>query len=191
VEIAVNRDTARLKLFVNGEPEGEFADPIADVPDGSGIALTFNTPNGGTQEIRGIEIVEYNDSRRRHRAEERGDPASDSLISIEDDRWSGRLLEIRNTEKGAVFVFKSDFQDQPIEIPEADVSTVFFAAADAGVSKTPLPFVLRLAGEGALGVASCQFNGESASAVHPLLGPLTLRRGGIVAMERNKPAPEP
>jgi hypothetical protein len=191
VEIMVNRDASRMKLFLNGEPEGEFADPIADVPDGSGIALACNTPNGGSQEIRDIEIMEYDDSRRRHRAEERGNPGSDSLISIEDDRWSGRLLEIRNTTKGVVFVFKADFQEQPIEIPEADVSTVFFTAGNPKTdAQAPLPFVLRLPGEGSLSVASCQFTGESAAAVHPLLGPLAFRRGGIVAMERIKPATE-
>lgn len=192
VEIHVNRDSARLELFINGEPEGEFADPIADIPSGSGIMLTFHTANGGAQEIRNIEILEYDDTRSRHRAEDRGDPRSDSLISREDDRWSGRLLGIRNTVEGAIFRFKTGFQDEPIEIPEADVSTVFLAENEAIKSdQATHPYVLRLPGDGALRVSTCQFSGDIASAVHPLLGPLTFRRGGITAMERISPAPEP
>lgn len=192
VEIRVNRDNARLQLHLNGEPEGDFADPIADIPSGSGIMLTCHTPNGGSQEIRNIEVLEFDDTRRRHRAEDRGDPKSDSLISREDDRWSGRLIGIRNTAEGALFRFKIGSQEEPIEISEADVSTVFLAENDeASIDHAAHPFVLRLPGDGALRVSSCQFSGDSASAVHSLLGPLTFRRGGITAMERIPPAPEP
>lgn len=190
VELRVNRDAARMQLLLNGEPEGDFPDPIDNVPTGAGITLVCNTPAGRSQEIRDIEVLEFDDSRRRHRSEDRGDPDHDSLISREDDRWSGRLVEVRNTPKGAVFLFKTAFQEQPMEIPEAEVSTVFFATGKAKAEdKTPHPFVLRLAGEGSLRVASCQFDGDSASAVHPLLGPLKFRREGIVAMERNSPTP--
>jgi hypothetical protein len=184
VTIMVNRDTGRLQLMLNGETEGEFADPIPNVPDGSGISLACNTPNNEVQEIREIEILEYDDSRRRHRSEDRGDLANDSLISREDDRWTGRLIEIRNTKDGVRFFFKTGFQEKPVEIPEADVSTVFLSGQSATADHKRLPFVLRLPGEGSLAVSSCEFTGESASAVHPLLGPLTLRRGGILSIER-------
>jgi hypothetical protein len=186
VTIKVNRDTARLKLLLNGESEGEFADPIANVPDGSGITLASNTPNNGVQEIREIEILEYDDSRSRHHSEDRGDASSDSLISREDDRWTGRLIEIRNAKDGARFVFKTDFQENPVEIPAADVSTVFLSGGKSTTADGKrLPFVLRLPGDGSLEVSSCGFTGESASAVHPLLGPLTFRRGGILSIERS------
>jgi hypothetical protein len=189
VTIMVNRDTARLQFMLNGENEGEFADPIPNVPDGSGIRLTCNTPNNGVQEIRDIEILEYDDSRKRHRSEERGDPANDSLISREDDRWTGHLLEIRNTKDGARFVFKTNFQEKSVEIPAVDVSTVFLSGKfPEKADGKRLPFVLRLPGDGSLGVSSCEFTGDSASAVHPLLGPLTFRRGGILSIERSPSA---
>ena len=196
VEIQVDRTGSRLQLFLNGEPEGVFIDPVRPMPVGQGITLTSTAASGSTQEISAIEILELDDSRGRNRGEERGDPKQDSLISREDDRWGGRLIEIGKTGDGAVFRFKSDFQKDPLEIPEADVSTVFFAARDGGVPDDKAhPFVLRLRGEGALRVASCQFSEEAVSATHPLLGPLTFRREGIVALERTdlKPrsAPEP
>lgn len=180
--IMVNRDMARLKLMINGESMGEFADPIADVPDGSGIA--FQSTVSSVQEVRDIEILEYDDSHKRHRSAERGDPAQDRLISREDDRWTGRLIGIRNTKDGAHFVFKTGFSDSPVEIPAADVSTVFLSGDTSQTTEPKRPtFVLRLPGEGSLGISSWVFTGDSATAVHPVLGPLTFRRSGIQSIE--------
>jgi hypothetical protein len=195
VEIRADRKGSRMRLFLNGEPEGEFFDPIAPVPSGSAITFVCNTQTGNPHEISNISILELDDSSIRHRAEDRGDPKNDSLISREDDRWGGRLMEIRKTEEGAIFRFKSDFQNDLVEIPEDVVSTVFFAGEAGG--ETPEdpehPFMLRLRGEGSLRLASCLFTEDSVSAVHPLLGPLNLRRDGVLSMERieSKPAPAP
>ena len=192
VELRVDRKGARLQLFLNGEPEGEFIDPVAAVPDGSGITLVCSPPNGSTQEIRELEILELNDSRGRHHSEERGDPQADSLISREDDRWGGHLMDIRQTGDGQVVRFKSGVQNDLLEIPAADVSTLFFATKDDHPpAAQPLPLVLRLRWNGAMRVASCQFRDDVVAAVHPLLGPLNLRREGIVAMERMAPKPIP
>lgn len=192
VEIRVDRKGARLHLFINGEPEGAYADPISPVPDGSGITLVCNAPGGSTQEISAIVVSEFDDSRVRHQAEERGDPETDSLISREDDRWGGRLLNLRMTGDGPIFRFKSDFQDAPQEIPAAEVSTVFFAAKNRPAKEeAEAPFVLKLPGDGSLKVSACHFTGEKVIATHPLLGRLELRRDGILSMERTNPNPEP
>jgi hypothetical protein len=186
VEIRVNRDNARMELLLNGESEGQFADPIPSIPSGTGISLVSNTPDGSTQEIRDIVVLEDDDSRPRHLAEDRGNADSDSLISREDDRWSGKLIAARPTEDGLVFLFKTTFQDTPMEIPARDVSTVFLASSPAAkpTAENKQPFVLRLHGDGALAVTSCRFSSEGISADHPLLGPLKLRPGSISAIER-------
>lgn len=191
VELRVDRKAARLQLLLNGEPEGEFIDPIPAVPDGSGISLVCNPPNGTSQEIRGLEILELDDARDRHHAEERGDPQTDSLISREDDRWGGHLMDIRQTGDGPVFRFTSGARNDLLEIPAADVSTVFFATMAAPPPElAPHPFVLRLRGDGTMRVASCQFRDDVVAATHPLLGPLNLRRDGVVSMERLAPQPK-
>ena len=209
VELRVDRKGSRLHLVLNDETEGDFIDPIPAVPDGTGITLASNAQNGSAQEFTDIEILEFDDARVRHRAEDRGDPKTDSLISREEDRWSGRLLEIRHADDGPLFRFKSDFQQDPLEIQAADVSTVFFAGSGgkagkihkedqedrAPAAQQDHPLVLRLCGEGSLRVASCLFTADKVTAVHPLLGPLSLRRDDIVAMERTdstaKTAAEP
>lgn len=191
VEVRVDRDGSRMHLFIDDEPEGVFVDPIQPVPAGSGITLVCNGPNGSSQEIRGIEVLAFDDSRGRHRSEERGDPKNDSLISREEDRWGGRLLDIRKSQEGVMFRFKSDFQDEALEIPEADVSTVLFATQDTQpVDEKAHPFLLKLRGDGSLRVSSCRFTDATVSAIHPLLGPLELRREGIVAMERAEAKPK-
>ncbi len=198
VEIRVNRNTSRLQLFLNGEPEGEFDDPFSPAPNGTGIALVSNTPNGTsiTQEIHNIEILEYDDSRIRHHAEERGDPKTDSLISTEDDRWSGHLTKISKAPEKSVFHFDSDIQTDPLEIPEADVSTVFLASEkDEKTVDEATRLVLNLRGDGSLRVKSCRFTDNVAFADHPLLGMLELRRDDIISIvrtqpEKPKPAPE-
>lgn len=188
LEIRVDRNASRVHLLINGEPEGAGVDPSGSAPSGNGIMLVNAAPPGGTQEISRIEVSELDNSRTRHRSEDRGDVSMDSLISRDDDRWGGQLLSIRKAQDSAVFRFKSDFQEAPLELLEADVSTIFFAGeAAAPASQEPEhAFVLRLQGEGALQVTSCHFSAEGITAQHPLLGPLTIKRSGVAALERVK-----
>jgi hypothetical protein len=182
VEVHVSRSTSRLKLFLNGEPEDEGEDHLASIPKGGGIAIVSNASTGNIQRVRDIRILELDDSRTRHGAEDRGDGKQDSLISRDDDRWGGALTEIRPAASGPVFVFKSDFQNEPLEIPETDVSTVFFAkpAGEAGAAPA---YRLRLRDGGSLAVSSCRFDGDAVTASHPLLGELRLARSGLLAFE--------
>ncbi len=191
VEIRVNRKTSRIHLLLNGEPEGAGVDPVADAPQGNGVILINNSPAGPVQEICGIEILELDDAGTRHRTEERGDAKTDSLISRDEDRWGGRLIGIRKGPDGAVFSFKSDFQEEPLALVEADVSTVFFAKSAWTDASAPVhQFVLRLRGEGSLRVSSCEFSVDDVSARHPLLGPLRIRRAGVSGLERLNTNPE-
>ena len=117
------------------------------------------------------------------------------MISRDEDRWGGRLLGIRKSDEaevGSVFQFKSDFQDEALEIPENEVSTVFFSGREeVKPGEAEHPFVLRLRGDGFLRLASCRFTEDAVAAVHPLLGPLNFRRDGVIAMERIEPKPKP
>ncbi len=196
VEIQVDRRAGKLWLFLNGELEGEFVDPIPSVPGGSGVTLVCNTPNDGTQEIHDFQVLRLaDDAHRRHRAEERGDLGQDHLFSRDDDRWGGRLLGMAEREDGRVFRFMSDFQDSPMEVPESEVATLFFAEsgeggdgpADDGEDAGPAGgggWVLRLQGGGVLQVERCEFGETEVFAEHPLLGELRFGRDGVAMLER-------
>ncbi len=190
VEIRVDRKTSRLHLMLNGESEGAGVDPVGKPPVGNGVSFVTTSPTGTTQEIRGIEISEFDNTRVRHRAEDRGDLKTDSLISRDDDRWGGRLTRIQKGADGPVFFFKSDFQEAPLELSEAVVSTIFFASpGPAPAPERVHPFALRLRGEGSLRVESCTFAEDSVTARHPLLGDLKISRTGVAALERLEPEP--
>lgn len=191
VEIRVDRKASRLHLLLNGQPEGAGVDPVGEPPQGNGVVIINNSPVGPVQEICGIEMLELDNAGTRHRTEERGDAKTDSLISRDEDRWGGRLIGIRKGPEGAIFSFKSDFQEEPLELAEADVSTVFFAKAAQTDAPAPVhQFVLRLRGEGSLRLSSCVFSAEDVSARHPLLGPLKIRRAGVSGLERLESKPE-
>lgn len=196
VELRVDRQAARMQVLLNGESEGEFADPVPSLPAGSGIALACNAQNGGQQEISGIQVLEFTDSRKRHHAEERGDSKSDCMISREDDRWAGSLTDLQLLDGVPVFRFKSDSQKDLLEMPLTDISTVFFAAKPmAKPDLTLQSFTLRLRDDGLLHVSSCLFTEDSVSVIHPMLGRMNINRAGIVSMERtkthSKTAPKP
>jgi hypothetical protein len=189
IEIRVDRKSSRLHLLLNGEPESAGIDPLPEAPTGGGISLVSNSSTGNEIVIRDIEITELDDAAVRHRTEDRGNPKMDSLISREDDRWGGLLTAIRKDVDGLVFAFKSDFQDEPLELLESDVSTVFFAGDERSDDQNQgNPFVLRLQENGLLRVSSCSFTETHVTAAHPLLGPLTIRRVGVTALERYAPA---
>lgn len=191
VEIRVDRKTSRIHLFLNGDPETPVVDPVPTAPKGGGVSLVNSAPPGSSHSIRDIEIAEFDNARARHRAEDRGDAGSDSLITRDEERLSGRLTGIRKGPEGLTFTFGSAFQEAPLEIGESDVSTVFLAtpAKPAGDVQTH-PFALRLRGEGFLQVASCGFSETEVTAAHPLLGGLRIRRAGVAALERRDAKPQ-
>lgn len=194
IEIRVNRKTSKLEVFLNGEPDGEAVDPLEGTPSGTGLMFICNQQNGQRQEISAIGVTELEDSSIRHRSEERGDPKQDSLISREDERWGGSLLEIRGNRENPLFRLKSEFQNDPLEIPASDVSTVFFAARKDGAPKPPdCAYLLRLKDKGELSVSTCRFDAENVTATHPLLGPVTIKRSGVTSLQRTdaKNPPEP
>ena len=184
VELRVNRKTNRIQLLLNEVEEDIIPDPIAKAPIGGGVVFEAHPTRDSPLRIQNIEVLEDDDARTRHRRENRGDGKNDSLISTEDDRWSGSLTRIRKTESGAVFTFASDFQKEALEIPEASVSTVFFKTQEDKEKTVTSPFILRLRGDGSLSLSSCTLGETIASAVHPLLGQLDIHRTGITGLEK-------
>lgn len=196
IQIKVDRKNSRLQLWVNGEPDAAGVDPLPQPPIGNAIAFVNQDGNGNSGELmlKNIKVEDFDDTRKRQLTEQRGPLEMDSLISRDDDRWGGQLLGIRKVAEGLVFSFDSDFQQQPLELLESDVSTLFFAVETAdGGSLQAHPFVLQLHGGGRLQVASCRFTETAVLAKHPLLGELVLARSGIAALEllERQPALEP
>lgn len=192
VEIRVDRKTSRIHLLLNGEPEASGIDPVSSPPTGNGFSFISKSNNGSTQQVQGIELWDFDNSQERHRSENRGDAKSDSIISREDDRWGGRLTGIRQGKEGSILTFKSDFQEEPLELLESDVSTIFFGRAE-DVPSNPVKdtsWVVKLRGGGSLHLTACSFTRSEVKGTHPLLGELEIDRSGVTVLERLQPALE-
>lgn len=185
VDIRVSRSKGQLELLIDGESEGLIMDPLLPLPTGSGVSFSCVTHDQGSQTIRNIEILELNSKRARHLAEERGKADRDSLITIDDDRWSGELISIRPVAGEPHLVFKTSFSESPWEIPQLEISTLFFAQS------TPDPdpklkgrFVLEFQGNGKLSASRCVIEDDSVRITHPLIGPMNLQREAIRLIRR-------
>ncbi len=183
VEIHVNRTTKRIDLFLNGQLESWGLDPGPAAPEGAGIILGINGMNGTTHVIRNLSVHELNNTRIRHRAEDRGNPNKDSLISRDEDRWTGELREIRRNETQADFIFKIPQSDEALVVPFDKVSTVFFRKPADKAGDIPTKYRLQLRGEGLLSVKSCRISEQTITVIHPLLGELQLPKQTILGIE--------
>ena len=186
VEIRVDRSRGLLQLYVDGEMEGRYIHRMADIPSGTGISISCRAASGGSQKIGNIRIHEWDDRADRHRSEDRGDGKSDSLIGRYGERLGGKLTGIRKDGEQSVFLFKSDFQKDVLELPEAEISTLFIGGdGDSGKSQVAEGFALSLRGGGRLTVSSCVFGPGKVTARHPLLGDLQIDRSGITSLVRH------
>ncbi len=185
VEIRVDRSRGLLELSINGELEGRYTDPIQPFPDGTGVSLVSRSSRESGQRIGEIRILEWDDRGDRHRSEERGDGRSDSLIGRFGERFGGKLEGIRNDGAQRVYLFKSDFQKDPLILPEEEVSTVFLGGeAKTSKSDNVGGLILNLRGNGTMRPSSCVLDGETLRVDHPLLGSLEFTRSGIASIER-------
>lgn len=193
VELRVDRKLGLVHLYLDGEYEGRFADPVKTPPSGQGIMFRSNLGGGESQFVDAIEVREWDASSDRHRGEERGDETRDVVITRSSDRGTGRILGLGAGPDGGVIRYQGPHHPDPVDLPVTEVSTLFFARpADAPAAARP-PLVLGLRGRGSLGVSGCTFAGDSIQAKHPLLGDLVLRRDAVASLERPaaRPAAEP
>jgi hypothetical protein len=191
VEIRVDRAGKTLQLLLNDEPEGRFKDPMPKAPAGGGIAFESMAGEGNELNISEIQITDWDLKDDRRPVDDRGDKTKDALIGIESERFSGNLVGTKPGPEGLLYVFKSAFQENAIEVPESQVATIFLTARNEGQAVAPpSPFCLRLLGGGSLRVSACSFSETEVTATHPLLGPLTIQRDKVTAFERVSPEPK-
>ncbi|TAE74127.1 MAG: hypothetical protein EAZ65_06335 [Verrucomicrobia bacterium] len=185
VELRVDRELGIIHLWLNGQYEDRYADPVKSAPRGQGLMFRSNIGGGDRQSIDLIEVREWDAAADRHGQEERGDPKQDVLITRSSDRGACRIIGMTPGPDGGSIRYQSPHHPAPIDIPVSEVSTLFLAR-DPAVSESPRPpLLLGLHGRGSLAVGECSFDGDQVSATHPLLGRLTLRRSAIARLTRH------
>ncbi|MFK7851656.1 MAG: hypothetical protein AB8D78_11825 [Akkermansiaceae bacterium] len=191
VEMRIDREKGIIHLFVDEELQGRYSDPVPNIPDSNGIALRSQVSGETEQNVRNFEILEWDDRGDRHRAESRGDGVEDSMIGRYGERFGGKLISIKDGEGGKVFLFKSDFQEKALQLPEEEVSTVFFKSQnESPVSFNEGGMIIRLQGRGEISADTCTFAADKLTIKHELLGEVDLARSGVTMMERREPSKE-
>lgn len=192
IEVRVNRKIGRVELFLNDRLEGRYTDDNPDIPSGTGIAFSAQATEENKLRISEIEISEWEDRADRHRSEDRGDGKQDALIGRNGERFGGSLVSVTSAASGMVYRFKSNFQEEPLDLPDTEVSSIYFAKAPASKSEKFDGLSLFFQGRGSIQVSKCVFNENTLSVTHPLLGDLQLNRPAVSRLERRmviKPNP--
>lgn len=186
IEVRVNRKGGRLDLYLNDQLEGRYADPYPDLPSGKGIAFSAQASEENKLSISDIEISEWEDRGERHRSEDRGEGKEDAIIGRNGERFGGTLQSITTGDDGKVYRFKSNFQVDPIDLPDSEVSTIYFAKAQDLKSAEFDGMSLFFQGRGIMQASKCIFNENKIIVTHPLLGELQMNRDVVSRMERRK-----
>jgi hypothetical protein len=184
IEVRVNRKGGRLDLYLNDILEGRYADSSPDVPSGTTISFSAQAEDENKFSISEIEVSEWDISGDRFRSEERGNTKEDSVIGRNGERLGGSLLSITNGDKGMLYRFKSNYQEEPKDLPESEVSSIYFATVPDVKFEKLDGLSLFFQGRGSIQVSKCIFNESSLSVTHPLLGEIQLNRTAISRLER-------
>lgn len=187
VEIRVDRTRGLLEIRIDGILKGRFSDTHEPIPAGTCVSLAsiLNKTRDSGQYLRDLTILDWDDRGDRHRSEERGDGKADSLIGRYGERFGGKLESIRAYGVSTVYVFKSDFQKEPLKLPEEEVSTLFFSGQDKpSKSSSTSGLILGLRGQGFMRVVSCVMDADSVKVDHIVLGSLKFSRDGISSLKQ-------
>lgn len=188
IEIRVDRSQRTLQVYLNGEREATARDPEPKPPAGNGLIFRSVASDNQLLSLSEIRVFSWDPSSDRPLDADRGDASKDSLVVTDDEQFSGTLLETRTDPTGLTFLFKSDFQEKPLEIPASAVAIAFFAAAPDALPKAgDTPLRLRLQHGGSLRLSAFTFNGPTVNATHPTLGQIQLDRASIASLERVQP----
>ena len=186
VELRMDRGSGLMMLYLNGQLEGRYTDPVADIPMGREVVFSSQAPGESKQVVSDVEVAEWDERRDRHRSEERGSGESDSLIGRYGERFGGRLMAVKDEGDVQTYVFQSDFQEAAVELPEEEVSVVFFAtkgSEDGGNGEKGYELLLR--GLGEMRVSGCEVGKDVVRVMHPLLGVLEIQRAGVMRIRRS------
>ncbi len=188
VEIHIKRSQRQLELFIDGEPEGRYADPVGKLPQGDLITMICYGNDGSNQQISSFRILAIDNLSSRHLAEGRGDPNADVIISNDDDRIPGRLESITsNGDTNLITFINETIQTEPMQYPQSEVSTVFFAKRSPEVADpfAKVNFNIMMPYQGKLQISGCTMQGDTLSVSHPLLGKLNIGRPFIETITKS------
>lgn len=187
IDLRLDRKLNQVHLYVNGDYEGRFPDPVGQAPSGGIVRFLSGLGDDDMLQIDRIELREWDASADRHRTEERGDSSQDAIILRDGQRGPASIVALHSGANGGDIEYKSPHLPKNERLPASEISTLFFARTRQETVSPP-SMTLELRGRGSLGLASCTFTDEMLHARHPLLGDLRIRRDTVARLERPRSA---
>lgn len=178
-EVRVDRENRVLHLYLNGEKEGSFHDPIDENPEGSGIML-YSLAGGDMKNIiELIEIYEWDAVSQMRRTEGHKDHEQDSIISSTGERFSGVAKCLVDETGEPRILFRSPHADEPFRIPQRRISTLYFRKTPSAKTGSSTAFACDLEGGGNLHLEALRLDSGFLTAKHSLLGEISIQRSAL------------
>ncbi|MCW1913912.1 hypothetical protein OJ996_10020 [Luteolibacter sp. GHJ8] len=187
IELRVDRKLSLVHLYVNGQPEGKYADPMKETPAGQGLMFYSKIAGDEIMTVQDLEIREWDASADRHRSETRGDETKDVVITRTSDRSTGEILGLKDDK----VLYKSPHYPEPVELHTSEISTLFFARKPDQATAKAAPLKLDLRLRASLSIAACEFADDHFKVTHPLLGELEVKREAVARLDRKPVVEEP
>lgn len=180
IELRVDRRSRLIIVYLDGQLEGSYGDPLKTPPGGNKVIFHSNLKEGEGHEVTNIQLKEWDSTGDRHRSEDRGEGDGDALIDYEGQRFSGNLLRTSAKNETQLLLFQSPHFPKALEIPLDRVSTIFLTRPSDSMDQTDL--ILNLSGEGVLSASDCRFENNRVKLEHPLLGSVDIDRKSVRSM---------
>jgi hypothetical protein len=176
-EFRVDRKSQAIHLYIDGrwvKRLMDFSSP--KLPAGSAITLQCMGNNQGPQQVKLLEVFEWDAMTQRHQNEGPGAGKEDSVINIDGERFGGQIRQIIGSGPDAVLLSENAHApDGLIRISLKDVTTIYFVGPDPKV-QADQAMTLQLRTKGLMTLNECRFEGDSLVCQHPLMGELRIDR---------------
>ena len=203
LELRANRKDRSLQLYLDGNELEQGLDP-SDPPLGTHVLFESLSTTRSSTLISKIIVQEWDSSTQRLHREPREADQLDTLSVAEGDRFSGRITSYDPHSPDLPFTVKSPLSEDPIRIPLAHCSVIYFTKEpqnsqtpqDPSESKklakrqtakqTEPPYRLHLHTGGQLTLSQIQLGETTLKASHPSLGQLQIKRNVMKSINKGQ-----
>lgn len=178
VEIRVDRERRLIYLYLNGEKLQRCPDPIDNFPTGKGIMLQSQAGGDLKNIVPFIEVYEWDAVTQLRRSEGHEDPKTDGVVDVEGQHFSGEALRMEKDAGVSRIIFRSPFKKDPLRVRTNQICSLYFKSmGEPPEDQAQIQFELR--GGGKLQLSRLALGKQNLTAIHPLLGRLTLSRPAL------------
>jgi len=179
-EFRVDRKSQTIHLYIDGRWVRRLIDISSpELPSGTAITLQCMGNNQGPQQVKLLEVFEWDAMTQRHQNEGPGAGKEDSVINTDGERFGGQIRQISGSGPDAVLLSENAHApDGLIRIALKDVTTIYFVGPEAKVTEGKT-MTLQLHTRGLLTLNESRFDADALVCQHPLMGEMRIDRRSL------------